>query len=127
MSPRPKLFFGRLEQAIMSTLWQDGPSTVRDVLSRMRGRKAVAYTTIMTVMNRLVDQGLLTRRLSERGAFVYRPTHSQDVHSMAATKASIARLVEQYGDVALVQFMATLDRVPESKLHRLREERKKRS
>ena len=123
-----KLFFGRLEQAIMAALWHNGPGTVREVLNHLPSRKSVAYTTIMTVMNRLVDQGLLSRRLSDRGAFVYTPTHSQTDHHIAATKASIARLVEQYGDVALVQFMATLDRVPDSKLQRLRSSaRKKKS
>jgi len=122
---KKKLFFGSLEQAVMAALWRHGPNTVRGVLSHVRGHRFVAYTTIMTVMNRLSDHGLLHRRLSSRGAFVYTPTHSQADHHIAATKASIAHLVEEYGDVALIQFMAILDRVPENKLQRLRQARKK--
>jgi predicted transcriptional regulator len=123
-----KIFFGSLEQVVMAVLWRHGPSTVRQVLDRLRGRKFVAYTTIMTVMNRLADQGLLRRRAGANSAFVYAPTHSQTDHEMAASKASVERLVAAYGDVALIQFMARLDSVPDAKLQRLRQVwRKKRS
>ena len=113
-----KVFFGDLERAIMTILWDRGSNTVRDVLAHLHRR--VAYTTVMTVMNRLVDQGLLRRRLGSRGAFVYAPTRTREAHTAEVTKASMHQLVHQYGDAALVQFLEVLDTIPAEKLAKLR-------
>lgn len=118
-----KLFFGDLEKAIMAVVWQGGPQTVRAVLPRLR-RKA-AYTTVMTVMNRLVEQGSLRRRMGEHGAFIYSPTRSLEEHTAEVTKASLKRLVHQYGDAALVQFLEVLDTIPAEKIAKLRQRHRK--
>lgn len=120
--PRPKAFFGQLEQAILEALWANGPGTVREVLPRLR--RHVAYTTVMTVMNRLVDQGILRRSNGLGGAFRYTPRHSRDRLSASLTRQTIDQLVHSYGDVALVQFLDRLDRVPSDKLARLKRQRK---
>ncbi len=52
----------------METLWTQGEGNVRDVIDRL-GRP-LAYTTVMTTLDRLYKKGLLTRRKSER-AFIY--------------------------------------------------------
>ncbi|MEI9971087.1 MAG: BlaI/MecI/CopY family transcriptional regulator [Ignavibacteriota bacterium] len=59
---------GPLEIAVMEILWERGESNVHDVIDRL-GRP-LAYTTIMTTMDRLYKKGLLSRRKSER-AFLY--------------------------------------------------------
>src|SRR6185295_19040884 len=110
LSMQKKTFFGALEQPVMNALWQDGPATVRDVVRRL-GRKASAYTTVMTVMNRLVSQGFLRRRMTPSGAYRYEPTQSEDAFEARATQRGIQSLVQRYGDVALVQFIETLDQV----------------
>jgi predicted transcriptional regulator len=72
MSRRPD---GALESDILAVLWAADraltPAEVRDRLG-----SDLAYTTVMTVLSRLVDKGLLHR--SQRGrAFAYRPAFSQ--------------------------------------------------
>lgn len=63
-----KRIFGELELAILSVLKKDGaPRTVRDVLQELGNEDK--YTTIMTVMNRLVAKGDLLR---EREGLSYR-------------------------------------------------------
>ena len=60
------------ELEIMHVVWERAPVTVRDVYEDLRGRKPVAYTTVMTMMNILQGKGRLRRRKAGR-AFVYEP------------------------------------------------------
>src|SRR5829696_7781561 len=61
---------GRLEAAVMEILWGAGASNVNDVVARLD--RPLAYTTIMTTLDRLYKKGLLDRRKVDR-AFVYAP------------------------------------------------------
>jgi predicted transcriptional regulator len=61
---------GRLESTVMEILWARGLSNVHEVVARI-GRP-LAYTTVMTTLDRLYKKGLLDRRKVER-AFVYAP------------------------------------------------------
>jgi len=60
---------GPLEIEVMETMWQFGPSNVRDVVGRLQ--RALAYTTVMTTLDRLFKKGLLDREMVVR-AFVYK-------------------------------------------------------
>lgn len=122
---RQKTFFGQLEQAILNQLWTSGPRTVRDVLNNLVHHRQVAYTTVMTVMNRLVDHGYLRREAGTSGAFVYSPKQTRDRLSASVTRQTVNELVSHYGDVALVQFLDRLDQVPADKLQRLKRQLRK--
>ncbi|KAA0253984.1 MAG: BlaI/MecI/CopY family transcriptional regulator [Acidobacteria bacterium] len=61
------------ELEVMHEVWERSPVTVREVHERLRERKPVAYTTVMTLMNILEGKGRLRRRKEGR-AFVYEPT-----------------------------------------------------
>ncbi len=54
----------------MELVWSRGESSVRDIVERME--RPLAYTTVMTTLDRLFKKGLLERRKAER-AFVYSP------------------------------------------------------
>jgi predicted transcriptional regulator len=60
------------ELAIMKVVWSLDQATVRQVYEAMREKRAVAYTTVMTMMRILEEKGYLKRALVER-AHVYRP------------------------------------------------------
>jgi BlaI family penicillinase repressor len=61
------------ELAIMKVVWRlDRPATVRDVYEALRRQRAVAYTTVMTMMNILEEKGYLKKARVEK-AFLYRP------------------------------------------------------
>ncbi len=67
MADRPELEqLGELETAVMGVLWQSERCDVNEVLERLEWDKPLAYTTIMTVMNRLVDKRFLERTRSGR-------------------------------------------------------------
>jgi len=62
-----QVMLGPLE---LDVLWNSGARNVREVVKRMR--RELAYTTVMTTMDRLYKKGLLARELDER-AFIYSP------------------------------------------------------
>lgn len=65
-------FRGDLQTEIMHTVWNLGEATVDDVRQAQPARRKSAYNTVQTVLNRLVERGLLQRKRRGR-AFVYRP------------------------------------------------------
>jgi len=65
---------GHLETTVMELLWARGASSVHHVLRDLP--RPLAYTTVMTTLDRLYKKGLLDRRKEER-AFVYSPHFSR--------------------------------------------------
>ncbi len=65
---------GHLETDVMDVLWQCSEGNVRDVIQHLD--RSLAYTTVMTTLDRLYKKGLLDRRKSER-AFLYTPRFSR--------------------------------------------------
>lgn len=101
-----------LETEVMEEMWRRGTATVREVLGSLnRGRKQRAYTTVMTIMQRLFRKGLLTRERRGR-TDVYATVMSRDEYREARAQAEVEAVVSEFGDLALVHFseqMAALD------------------
>jgi len=66
-----------LELLCLRTLWLLEEGNVSDVRRVVSESRPLAYTTIMTVLDRLVRKGMIVRRKVGR-AFVYAPTASRD-------------------------------------------------
>jgi predicted transcriptional regulator len=64
-------FRGDLQIEVMNAVWRLGEATVDAVREQQPKRTRSAYTTVQTVLNRLVERGVLTRERKGR-AFVYR-------------------------------------------------------
>lgn len=60
-----------LELECLSVLWPMGEGTVRDIHRELAASRARAYTTVLTIMDRLEQKGIVTRRKLGR-AFHYR-------------------------------------------------------
>ena len=75
------------ELAIMKVIWRRGAVTVRDVYEAVRAKRAVAYTTVMTMMNILETKGYLKKEKKDR-AFRYRPAKPE--------RAVIASMVVEF-------------------------------
>jgi predicted transcriptional regulator len=92
---------GPREAEVMATLWA-APSglTVREVLDRLNGgdRPELAYTTVMTVMARLAEKGVLRRERAGRG-FRYVPV-VRDPAGIA-----VREVVRNFGETALAPFV----------------------
>src|SRR5690349_8304332 len=69
---------GELERAVMDHLWSARePQTVRQVHEDLSARRDPAYTTIMTVLQRLAKKTLVVQHRDDR-AHRYAPTHGRD-------------------------------------------------
>jgi BlaI family transcriptional regulator, penicillinase repressor len=91
-----------LELECMSALWPLGEGTVRDIhqhLSRVRPR---AYTTIMTIMDRLAQKGIVTRRKVGR-AYRYQPNLSVEEARLSAVKKIVTGFFEGSAEALAAQ------------------------
>ncbi|GAW49771.1 MULTISPECIES: BlaI/MecI/CopY family transcriptional regulator [unclassified Nocardioides] len=72
---------GELEAAVMQRLWEwDRPVPVRTVLEDLQRERALAYTTVMTVLDNLHTKGFVQRHKDGR-AYVYEPAFSREQHA----------------------------------------------
>jgi BlaI family transcriptional regulator, penicillinase repressor len=107
----------------MDEVWARGACTVRAVLDALNARTPTprAYTTVMTVMQRLDGKGLLQRERDGRRD-VYVAALSRDEYAQARAGAQVGALVDEYGDVALAHFarhMSQLDPERREQIRRL--------
>jgi predicted transcriptional regulator len=120
---------GSLQAEVMRAMWRLDEATVDDVRATLPRSRRAAYTTIQTVMNRLLDRGLLDRR--RRGkAFVYRARYSE---SELVARAMRERLKGASADARTPALLNLIEGLKEEELdelatyaNRVRRERKKR-
>ncbi len=110
---------GELEGAIMDILWRRNEATVREVVDELTLTRSLAYTTVLTVMSRLVEKGLLTQHKTGR-AHLYRPAMDREAFVAAAAGQVIRSLIEDFGDIALAQFSQELDNLDSARLAKLK-------
>ena len=82
-----------LELECMNTLWPLGEGTVRDIQQQLVPVRPRAYTTIMTIMDRLAQKGVVTRAKVGR-AYLYRPNFSADEARAHAVEQLVAHFFE---------------------------------
>ena len=92
-----------LELACLKALWSLQEGNVKDVQRVVAQSRPLAYTTIMTVLERLVRKGKLARRKVGR-AFVYSPEASRD----AMRRVAIHELLESFFDGSEAELMLFL-------------------
>lgn len=91
----------------MSLIWSKGGSTVSKIHSQLNKKREIAYTTVMTIMTRLCNKGFLTRQRLGR-AFVYSPQKSRKQTAKNIVSAVFDKLVNQFGEEAVVAFSEEL-------------------
>jgi predicted transcriptional regulator len=106
-NPGLRQVLGDLEAEIMECLWDMGSATVRDVYECLLGRRDIAYTTVMTVMSRLAEKGMLARAQDGR-AYVYTPVQSRDAFCTSVVKRVMAGLFGSSGRPVLAHFVENL-------------------
>lgn len=66
------------EMAILRVLWERGPSTVRDVHTALEASRGVGYTTVLKMLQIMLDKGIVTRDASRR-PHIYAPAQAREV------------------------------------------------
>lgn len=116
---RPLKPLGELEQDIMTVVWTQGCATVRCVFDALAQERDIAYTTVMTTMDRLSKKSIL-KRIKVGKAYEYRPIQTEAELCSSTTKAMIDMLVRRYGDLAIAQFVDTVDQIDPKKFAELK-------
>ncbi len=92
-----------LELLCLNALWSLGQGSVKDVRELVAPSRPLAYTTVMTVLDRLARRGVVTRRKAGR-AFVYDPAVSRD----AMRRLALQEFLDSYFESSsheLLQFL----------------------
>jgi predicted transcriptional regulator len=99
---------GALEREVMAVVWKTGEINVREACERLES--SVAYTTVMTTMDRLFKKRLLDRRKVGR-AFVYTATATRDEMEGAVATELVQNLLQQHGGEPLPLLSSLVDAV----------------
>jgi BlaI family transcriptional regulator, penicillinase repressor len=92
-----------LELECLKALWSLGAANVKDVREVLTERRNLAYTTVMTVLDRLVKKGVVDRRKEGR-SFVYLPlTQREELRRLA-----VQELVDAFFDGSREELIAYL-------------------
>jgi predicted transcriptional regulator len=107
---------GSLEERVMEIVWESAPISVRDVARMLGGR--LAYTTVMTTLDRLHKKGLLDRD-KDGTAFVYRSALDRDEFHRRLVEETVSGLLEKSADPVLAGFVDAAAAVDADNLARL--------
>jgi predicted transcriptional regulator len=118
---------GALERDVMNLAWTHGEISVREACAQLTSD--IAYTTLMTTMDRLFKKGLLTRRKVGR-AFVYRAAATREAVEGAVASELVHSLLQRDGEPlpvlsSLVDAVSDRDRALLEELERLIHEKRR--
>lgn len=114
----PNAIHGELQAQVMAVMWRLEVATVEQVRAALPPRSRGAYTTVQTVLNRLVERGLLTRRRVGQ-AMEYRPALSEADHLSRSIAHTLAAASSDARQTALARLLGELSEDELSALRRL--------
>jgi predicted transcriptional regulator len=103
---------GDLERVVMEHLWDASTAggtafegaTVREVHDRFEGEREIAYTTVMTVLDRLAKKGLVTRQRDGR-AWRYFPADTREALTAQTMRRTLVDMEVTDRRAALLHFL----------------------
>ncbi len=101
---------GDLERAIMDRLWaldETDPTaslTVRDIHESISQERDIAYTTVMTVLDRLTKKGLVTRERDGR-AWRYQPVSTSEEITAQLLREGLDHIESSDRKAAMMHFL----------------------
>ncbi|MEM7308264.1 MAG: BlaI/MecI/CopY family transcriptional regulator [Planctomycetota bacterium] len=107
------------EWTLMHVLWERSPASARDVLEATEAETGWAYSTVKTMLDRLVDKSALRAR-KRANTLLYEPAVTRD----AARGTAVRALLEKAFDGtlgSLVHHMLSEERLSRRERARLRE------
>jgi BlaI family transcriptional regulator, penicillinase repressor len=102
----------RQELQIMKVIWERGMATVKDVCDAMSQKKAIAYTTILTLMGILEEKGALVHSRSGR-AYVYKPLLTRQQATRNQVRDVLARFFDGSAEKLIANVLENEIKKPE--------------
>ena len=119
MSKKSLETLGELQRAVLEIIWQLGQASVHQVLEHLNHQKKLAYTTVLTALQKLEKAGWLHHR-AEGKSYIYYPTRTRE----EAGARSVQRFMKQVFDgdaVSLFQHLIQETDLSDEELNQLRE------
>jgi predicted transcriptional regulator len=109
---------GELQRAVMEVVWRQGEASVHSVREQLSRHKELAYTTILTTLQKLEKAGWLCHR-SKGKSYIYVPTRSREQAGAGSVKRFLKQVFE--GDaVAMFQHLIREGDLSEQDLREVR-------
>lgn len=109
---------GDLEGPILEALWEEGELSTPAVHALVGEPRALAYTTVLTVLQRLHKKGLVERRGGGRSHLYHAAVSREDFAKRRAE--SLAGSLMALGETGMAAFLAEAERLDPGALDRLR-------
>ncbi len=88
---KKRMKISKLEMEVMQPLWELEQGTVREVYDKLPEDQRPEYTTVQTIMNRLLDKGAVEKDGKSGKAFIFKPTVTK--------KTTLGNLLEELVDL----------------------------
>jgi BlaI family penicillinase repressor len=118
MKRKPLDDLGELQRTVLETVWELGEASVHQVRERLNRKRELAYTTVLSAMQKLEKAGWLDHR-SEGKSYIYVPTASREEAGAGSVRGFLKRVFE--GDaVAMFQHLIRQSDLSDKELDELR-------
>lgn len=109
---------GSLEKVIMTVLWKKDEFSGRGIFEEIRRTREVAYTTILTVVSRLVKKGLIKKEKRDN-IFIFSPCCTKRKFSEYVSKEVIRGLLKLSSDSTIVNFIDILSELNDKQIEEI--------
>ncbi len=109
---------GHLEADVLSIVWDMEKASVRDVYTKIKHQREIAYTTVMTIMARLAKKKIL-RKEKEGIAYLYVAACSREEFTKSIVQKVMDGIMEDYTDLAFSHFVDRLRKEDDKKIKML--------
>ena len=99
-----KQVLGELEAEVMNLLWQQPDQSVVEVEERLRRKRDIAHTTVLTTLDRMHRKGYLSRKKQGK-AFIYSPRYTREEFERGLAQEVLSALLVGMGEPVLSTFI----------------------
>ncbi len=109
---------GDLEARVMDAVWSEEGASVRLVCDRLKSERPLSFNTVMTIMNRLVEKGMLKKKMSD-GQYAYLPVHTRQEFIDRVSSKILKSIMSDPQLFSMAAFVSSLGEDP-ARLNELR-------
>ena len=110
---------GELETEVMEIIWKaQNPISVLNVVRILNKKRKNAYTTVMTIMGRLVDKGVLTRRFHGT-SYLYQPKMNREKFVARSVHSIFTTAVSTLGQEVVLYFAKEIKKISPERRNKL--------
>lgn len=109
---------GDLEKQVMDTLWLKKEAAGREIFTEIRRSRTIAITTVLTVLERLVQKGIV-KKLKSDGVYIYTPVFTREEFADKVSQAVMKGVLDIAASSAVASFVDILADTDPKELDRL--------